>query len=784
MGGAGSDTIVVNLNNTVDGGTENDTFLLRTAGNASLVGGTGVDEIRIEGELLNAANDAAKRSFSLGARTPGIENLTYTGAGAFSLGGNSLSNTITAGAGGNSLSGGLGTDSLVGGLGNDTLDGGAGNDIMSGGAGNDLYIVDSSLDIVAESVGGGARDEISTSFQNFSLRAADVNVEVLSYQGNVAAGAAGFTATGIAGDQTLVGTAGNDVFDGGGGTGDAVYLGYSLSGAAADLLTSTTSTYTSDFDLLSSRPVYLFKGNFNLGPNDLRINSTKTDFTFTMSGWGSDKLSQVKYAIFNNAVIQLERGISQYGDQGFDNQGNRLPLATSGLGNVTMADTMMGTVLSDNLYGGKDNDVYVFDNNNNSAIEAENEGTFDTVRLTQAWSTDYVAAVKAVNPSASLFSFSIGTAAGKGENYGGSAPAFAISGSGANAYTQVENLVYEGDQAFSLAGNLAANSIVGGSGNDTLFGAAGADTLDGGGGSNSLIGGDGNDIFIINSLSDRVSEAATTTGVLTAGVADEIWLAGTAGGAFTLGGTNYANVEHARIQNASGVALTSGAFTVAGDGGGNSIIGGGVRSSASLDGGAGNNSLVSRGGGDTLGGGVGNDLYVISNPNPDAANNGGVVILGEGAGAGGGNDTINTTLSRFDLGLAAGGADLVNIEVLRYTGAGTFTGLGNDFANTILGTSASRVSLIGGAGQDSLAGGVGADTLDGATAETLTGSGVSLADTLSGGGGNDRYIVNTTADAIVDELRQFPRGRGGHHPDPGRRPSCGHGRDRRGRPSR
>ncbi len=86
-------------------------------------------------------------------------------------------------------------------------------------------------------------------------------------------------------------------------------------------------------------------------------------------------------------------------------------------------------------------------------------------------------------------------------------------------------------------------------------------------------------------------------------------------------------------------------------------------------------------------------------------------------------DRVETSLSSYTLG--------ANVEDLKYTGPGSFTGTGNELANY----------LGGGFGNDLLDGGLGDDRLEG-------GSG---ADHMIGGAGNDIYYVDHAGD-FVDEL--------------------------------
>jgi Ca2+-binding RTX toxin-like protein len=235
-GGAGADTMV--------GGGGNDTFVVDSI-NDTVTAGAGIDTIQ-----------TTLGTFNLGAN---LENLTFTGAGAFNGSGNALNNIITGGAGNDTLSGAGGDDTLIGGLGNDSLDGGAGNDnlqggagvdtltggggddtlnggagndSLTGGAGNDTYVVDAAGDTVTEALGNGT-DTVQTSLNSYTLGA---NVENLTFTGtgafagtgnalnNVITGGAGNdTLNGAAGDDTLTGGLGNDTLTGGAGNDTFVF---------------------------------------------------------------------------------------------------------------------------------------------------------------------------------------------------------------------------------------------------------------------------------------------------------------------------------------------------------------------------------------------------------------------------------------------------------------------------------------------------------------------------------------------------------------------------------
>jgi serralysin len=110
-----------------------------------------------------------------------------------------------------------------------------------------------------------------------------------------------------------------------------------------------------------------------------------------------------------------------------------------------------------------------------------------------------------------------------------------------------------------------------------------------------------------------------------------------------------------------------------------------------------------------------------------------------------GTDSVLSTAASFTLS--------ANVENLTNAGAGDFTGTGNDLANTITG-GAGNDTLDGGLGNDRLIGGSGDDQLVGGDGnDSLTGG--AGADTLTGGAGADRFIFGNASDFAGDVVGDF-----------------------------
>ena len=232
--------------------------------------------------------------------------------------------------------------------------------------------------------------------------------------------------------------------------------------------------------------------------------------------------------------------------------------------------------------------------------------------------------------------------------------------------------------------------ITGNSSNNSLTGGAGNDTFDGGPGIDSLSGGAGDDIYIVDSSTDLITEAAGEgTDTVKARVS------------FSLAAI--ANVENIILTGNADISGTGNSLD-------NLLIGNSGNNS--LNGGNGNDTINGGAGIDTLIGGAGDDTYIVDS-NTD--------LIKEATGEG--TDTVKASVS-FSL------AAIANVENIKLTGSTNINATGNSLNNLLGGNS----------GNNSLDGGDGNDTFDG-------GPGI---DTLIGGAGDDTYIVDSNTDLIKE----------------------------------
>ncbi|MBY5592404.1 RTX toxin, partial [Rhizobium leguminosarum] len=711
------------LVNTITGGAGND-LLDGGAGNDTLAGGGGNDIYVVDSasdvinEAVNAGTDeirTALAAYSIAALV-NVENLTYTGSANFTGTGNALANTITGGGG------------------NDVLNGGGGADTLIGGAGSDIYIVDHVGDSVAENADAGT-DTVRTTLASYTLGS---DVENLAYIGTLAFAGTGNdldnVITGGAAIDTLSGGVGNDTLNGGagadrliGGAGDDTYIvdnagdvvtevanegidtvrtnlsAHTLAANVENLTYIGTAAFTGTGNLLDNVIIGGVAADKLMGAagNDTLIGGSGSD---TMLGGIGDDVyvvdiatdivienanegtDTVRTALVGYTLGSNVENLTYTGSASFTGTGNALAnTITGGAGN----DVLNGGTGADSLIGGAGNDTYIVDNAGDIVTEAADAGT-DTVRT-------------------NLASYTLAD--------------------------NVENLSFAGTGTFAGTGNNLDNTITGGAATDTLSGGAGNDMLDGGAGADSLIGGEGDDTYSVDHAGDSVTEAADEG-------ADTVR---TALASYTLGSD---------LENLTYIGTV--AFTGAGNDLANTIKGA-----------AGADILDGRAGADMLIGGAGNDTYIVDDV-------GDVVTEGLNAGT----DLIKTALSIYTLAS--------NVENLFYTGSASFTGTGNALVNTITGGAGNDL-LDGGAGNDTLAGGGGNDiyVVDSASdvineavnagtdeirtalaaysiaalvnvenltytgSANFTGTGNALANTITGGGGNDVLNGGGGADTLI-----------------------------------
>jgi Ca2+-binding RTX toxin-like protein len=338
---------------------------------------------------------------------------------------------------------------------------------------------------------------------------------------------------GAAGDDVLVGLDGNDTLNGGsgddylsGGSGDDTYL-FAV-GSGHDTIHEENNGYGGNdkvvFTGLNQADVIFQK----IGDLDFKATIKSTgESVYIQYEYSTDTQWSVESFVFNDVTLTISQGgggedmlygTNSGNDSLSGNAGDDILLGYGG------NDTLDGGAGSDIMIGGTGNDTYIVDSADDVVTETSKVvGEIDTVQS----SVDYTL----------------------GKN--------------------VENLTLTGT-AINGTGNNANNLIIGN---------ASANVLDGGLGNDSLQGGKGNDTYIVNSASDKVTEAKNS-------------------------GTDTINssINYTLTANVENLTLT----------GTGAINGSGNSSANKITGNTGNNILDGGVGSDTLTGGAGQDTFRLS----------------------------------------------------------------------------------------------------------------------------------------------------------------------------
>ena len=249
----------------------------------------------------------------------------------------------------------------------------------------------------------------------------------------------------------------------------------------------------------------------------------------------------------------------------------------------------------------------------------------------------------------------------------------------------IENVTLLNGSAANITGNSLNNILTGNSSDNIITGGAGNDTLDTGsaGTADALDGGAGNDIYVLR-VAATISDSAGIDTVKS-----------------FVDYTASPSIENMTAMGRSKVSLTGNTL--------NNILTDNVVGASTAD-------------ATTLRGGLGNDIYMVSNA---------FTVITEEVGQGtadtvqyGGSDATNT--------LAVGG----NVEKVNLTGTANLqaSATGPDSTNTV------NVAMTGNSGNNRLTGGSGSDTLIGGAGSN----------SLVGKAGNDLYIVTSSTDSITE----------------------------------
>jgi Ca2+-binding RTX toxin-like protein len=559
--------------------------------------------------------------------------------------------------------GGSFNDTLTGDANNNTLDGRGGSDTLSGGGGDDLLISDG-----ADSVSGGAgTDTLQTSSSLVYSLASDIENLTFTGTGN-------FTATGNASDNVITGSKGNDILKGEdgndvliGGLGNDSFIG----GSGVDTVSIAASSAYLDSSYFAGLNT---SSNITIASNDgVDVVNSDVELIKFSDGKILDLQASLRTGKAVFAVQGTEGADSLNGTAGVDliqaNGGNDTILGLEsndildgGAGN----DTIDGGTGADAMSGGTGNDVFLVDNTGDVVSEEANAGT----DLVQATTSN-----------------------------------FSIAG-----FANVENLTFTG-----ASGNA---TLTGNAGNNILTAGAGSDSLNGGAGADTLIGGAGNDVYVVDSLSDVVTEAANAgTDLIQTTVSS-----------YSIAGAGFANVENLSFVGTGNASLTGSAVVNA------------------LTGGSGNDTLDGGAGADTLTGGYGDDIYYVDNVadvvvelSSDNTKDQEIFSMGNY------NDVVVVSASATNYVLSAS----ANVEDMMAAGTYTSTGTtadaainmtGNELAQGLIGNNANNV-LKGEAGDDALVGFGGDDTLFGGVGEDIFIGGAGN-DLMQGDAGSDAFLFN------------------------------------------
>jgi Ca2+-binding RTX toxin-like protein len=614
------------------------------------------------------------------------------------------SDDITTYGGDDILYGYDGDDTLNGGGGTNVLDGGEGNDIFYGGGndtligwlGNDTYIVNSTTDIIEETLlwGGGIDTVISSVSYDLSTQTNSAPGPTYGLENLTLSGTDNINGTGNSLDNVITGNSGNNILIG--GDGDDELIG----GEGNDTLYAGGSgTNIQNGGNGNDTYMYYWNGIVDSGGTDTFVVSIAQG-SFDMSNYSSlDNIenltmegSSTDTILTGNTNQNTITGTSQ--QNALDGGGSEIDTLIGGDGNDSYyLNDNLDDIIIENLGEGDD---YIY--SQNFSINLANYSNIENVVLTH--SSNINATGNSVDNT--LYgndgNNTIDGSSGNDTMYGGGGDdTFKVdSASDSVRENSSEGTdTVESSVTFTLGDNIENLTLTGASGNTNGTGNSLNNIIIGDGWYNILTGGDGND-----TLNGGGTVNAGGQDTLSGGAGDDTYYVYAEGGSLTniiegaSAGTDtiISSVSYdlnAYASNVENLTLT----------GGSEAKGNGLNNIITADSGSdilygygGNDTLDGGTGGDTMIGGTGDDIYIVDSSSDVVTEN-----------SGEGTDTVRSSSISLNL------SNYANVENLTLTGSSSYNLTGNSSNNTLTGNSGNNV-IDGGAGNDTMIGGAGNDT--------------------------------------------------------------------------
>ena len=688
-GTAGADSLI---------GSAADNGFVGLAGNDTISGGAGIDELRYDVDFVFGGAAGVTVNLATGTATDGFGNTDAL---------SSIEN----------VRGTRSADIFIGGSANEVFYGLGGNDTITGGSGVDW--VSYSRDILSREesqalIGVSVNLTSNTATDSFG------NTDTLSSIENASGGTLGDALTGNAGDNAFRGFGGNDTINGLAGidtidySQDRAYGDLVFSNGASAIIVnlgagSATDGFGNTDTLLNIENAIgtefndALTGSANVNTLDGGLGNDTLD-----GGTGADTLDG---GLGNDLYVVDNAGdqVNELAGEGIDTVrvgfsytlGNEVEnLELTGVGNANGTgnalnnrlagnsgnNILKGAAGNDTLVGGSGNDTYFVDSTGDVVSEAFGQGT-DTVFSSVSLSANLAANVENLTLSGTALT---GTGNNLNNVLTGNAQnntlnaAFgedSMAGGFGNDTYVVENIndvVTENSNAgtdtiqatinigalavnvenltlilgaLEGTGNELANVLTGNANNNTLSGGAGFDQLSGGAGADTMIGGTDTDWYILDNVNDQVIENA--------GAAE-----GTADRMFTfVSNTIAANVETMTLMGGANIDGTGSgnADRLHGNTGNNTLNG--LAGNDVMDGLAGDDRLIGGLGLDNMTGSAGADTFVYTSL-ADSGTTGATRDLIQDFAEG--TDKIDVTA----IDAIAGGID----DAFTFLGTGAFTG--------------------------------------------------------------------------------------------------------------